>query len=67
MRLIWGAPLFCRKLDNMELYLSVLSEYMSNCPTRVMASQVLEVCFETLLRLKVRAFVPARTTDRRLN
>ena len=38
----------------MELYLSVLSEYMVNCPTRVMSSQVIEVCLETLLRLKVR-------------
>jgi len=37
----------------MELYLCILSEYMANCPTRVMASQVLEVCLETLLRLKV--------------
>jgi hypothetical protein len=52
-----------RKFHNMELYLSVLSEYMVNCPTRVMSSQVIEVCLETLLRLKVRqSLSPARVT-----
>ncbi len=48
----------------MELYLSVLSEYMVNCPTRVMSSQVIEVCLETLLRLKVRqSLSPARELE----
>ena len=53
-----------RKFHNMELYLSVLSEYMVNCPTRVMSSQVIEVCLETLLRLKVRqSLSPARELE----
>ncbi len=37
----------------MELYLSALAEYMINCPTRIMASQAIEVCMDTLMRIKV--------------
>lgn len=39
-----------------NILLSILGEYMQNCPTRVMSSQVVDVCMETLLKIKVCAF-----------
>jgi hypothetical protein len=43
-----------QKLGDMEGYLNLLAEYVTNCATRVMPNQVVEVCMETLLRIKVR-------------
>lgn len=40
-------------LDKCEVYLQMLAEYMKTCATRVMPSQVFEVCMSTLLHVKV--------------
>lgn len=55
-------------LDRVDLMLNILQEYfpirisfihhvdsyMRSCPTRVMSHQVVDVCMETLLRVKVK-------------
>lgn len=40
---------------------------MSNCPTRVMSSQVVDVCMETLLKMKHLVFTRGKFTTLRLN
>lgn len=43
-------------IEQLNIQLAILSDYMQSCPTRVMASQVFDVCMETLLRVKVFPF-----------
>jgi hypothetical protein len=37
----------------LNIQLALLAAYMHNCPTQAMAAQVVEVCMESLLRIKV--------------
>jgi hypothetical protein len=41
------------EVADLETYLIMLGDYLHYCPTRVMASQVIEVTMETLLHIKV--------------
>jgi hypothetical protein len=47
-------------LADLELYLVMLGDYLFFCPTRVMASQVIDVTMETLLHIKVRSRIASR-------
>ncbi len=40
-------------LDKLEHQLSVLADYMRECRNSIMASNVVDVCMETLMRIKV--------------
>lgn len=42
-----------QNLADLELCLVMLGDYLHFCPTRVMASQVIDVAMETLLHVKV--------------
>ncbi|KAL6064721.1 NEK protein kinase [Balamuthia mandrillaris] len=53
-------------VDNMELYLSLLAEYIRNCPSRVITAQVIDVCMETLLRVKYVIFNRGKITSEKL-
>ncbi|KAL6060942.1 hypothetical protein QOT17_013152 [Balamuthia mandrillaris] len=45
-----------KKVKEVENYLRILADYMEHCPTRVMSSQVLDVCMETVLHVKLMIF-----------
>lgn len=50
-----------------NVLLAMLGDYMSNCPTRVMSSQVVDVCMESLLKMKHLVFTRGKFTTLRLN
>ncbi|EGG14454.1 putative protein kinase [Cavenderia fasciculata] len=39
-------------IDDLEHQLHMLADYMEHCPTRIMPSQVVDVCIEVLLKIK---------------
>ena len=41
-----------KNIDEADTHLNLLCEYMQNCPTGVMSSQVVDVCMSTLLLIK---------------
>ncbi|KYQ93892.1 putative protein kinase [Tieghemostelium lacteum] len=51
-------------LDDMEYQLCVLAEYMEHCPTRIQSSQVVDVCIESLLKVKHLVFKGKITSER---
>eukprot|EP01132_Coremiostelium_polycephalum_P007428 gene7428-9130_t len=54
----------CAHFDDLEYQLRVLAEYTEHCPTRIMSSQVVDVCIETLLKIKHMEFRGKITSDR---
>eukprot|EP01087_Luapelamoeba_hula_P014048 TRINITY_DN4056_c1_g1_i1.p1 TRINITY_DN4056_c1_g1~~TRINITY_DN4056_c1_g1_i1.p1 ORF type:complete len:3194 (-),score=531.19 TRINITY_DN4056_c1_g1_i1:7-9588(-) len=45
-----------QRLHEVDAHLSMLAAYVEQCPTRVMSSQVMEVCMKSLLQVKVAIF-----------
>ncbi|KAF2073302.1 hypothetical protein CYY_005379 [Polysphondylium violaceum] len=49
---------------DMEFQLCALAKYMENCPSRIISSQVVDVCIESLLKLKHYVFHGKVTSER---
>ena len=45
-----------RSTKDLSLFLSILYEYMAHCPSRVLASNVVDVCLEIILKIQHFAF-----------
>ncbi len=50
-----------------NVLLAMLGDYMVSCPTRVMSSQVVDVCMESLLKMKHMVFTRGKFTHLRLH
>ena len=62
-----GAHMEAGAYTEVNVLLAMLGDYMSSCPTRVMSSQVVDVCMETLLKMKHLVFTRGKFTTLRLN
>eukprot|EP01113_Clastostelium_recurvatum_P023641 TRINITY_DN2818_c0_g1_i4.p1 TRINITY_DN2818_c0_g1~~TRINITY_DN2818_c0_g1_i4.p1 ORF type:complete len:827 (-),score=223.25 TRINITY_DN2818_c0_g1_i4:4-2388(-) len=61
-RLVWRAhnsmcsSLEGNRFDDVNITLQILADYAETCPSRIMSSQVVDVCMETLLKVKQQVF-----------